>query len=439
MQARPHTLRRRAGVVLRGCLRAVLVLSSLILPVQAQEIEWERIGGSAHLMDFYFAEDGTLYGVDRGGGERGALRFVSDEDTWESLYDRIFISIVVTEEGYLVAGDYFYTERSTDGGETWERVDDYRCDIDRADVGPHAGTLFCGTNFGVRYSEDSGATWAGATVGPDTPLPLCTTTVALESGEILTGCYGGILRSTNGGHHFEETPLFGRGQYDAYSFARLSDGRVLASVSSVEFNGGIWRSADGGATWTLAAGLDQVYFIVAVQDAEGNDVVYGVDRLGSLIRSGDAGETWESVGAVLPNDGTLEIYMLKTGPDGRLYASVTQAGPSADPEGLYRTVRPVFPVSAEESAEMLSGLGLGVYPNPARSSARVTLSVPEASDATVAVYDVLGREVAVLHDGPLAAGEHRLRFESSGLPAGVYLVRAEAAGTTRAVHFTLVR
>src|SRR5690606_38406385 len=48
-----------------------------------------------------------------------------------------------------------------------------------------------------------------------------------------------------------------------------------------------------------------------------------------------------------------------------------------------------------------------VYPNPARSSARFALEVAEAQDVTVAVYDVLGRRVALLHDGLLADGtEH---------------------------------
>jgi hypothetical protein len=46
----------------------------------------------------------------------------------------------------------------------------------------------------------------------------------------------------------------------------------------------------------------------------------------------------------------------------------------------------------------------------------------------MALYDVLGREVAVLHDGPLAAGAHRLALDASRLPPGVYVVRAVGAG-----------
>ena len=69
----------------------------------------------------------------------------------------------------------------------------------------------------------------------------------------------------------------------------------------------------------------------------------------------------------------------------------------------------------------------------------VTLSVAEAQAVTVAVYDALGRRVALLHEGPLAPGqEHRLTFDGSGLPAGVYVVRAvgETFSDTRVLTLT---
>lgn len=81
-------------------------------------------------------------------------------------------------------------------------------------------------------------------------------------------------------------------------------------------------------------------------------------------------------------------------------------------------------VDTEDEAAPEGASRLVVYPNPARGSATVALSLAEASEVRVAVYDVLGRAVAVLHEGPLAAGEHALAFEAAGLPAGIYLIRA---------------
>ena len=65
------------------------------------------------------------------------------------------------------------------------------------------------------------------------------------------------------------------------------------------------------------------------------------------------------------------------------------------------------------------------HPNPFTTSTSFTLTVPQAGLARVEVFDVLGRRVATLHDGPLTAGvEHRFTFAASNLPSGLYVVRA---------------
>ena len=86
------------------------------------------------------------------------------------------------------------------------------------------------------------------------------------------------------------------------------------------------------------------------------------------------------------------------------------------------------------------GGGLGLpFPNPARGAVTVPLALAEPQAVRVTVVDPLGRTVAVLHDGPLAAGPHTLRWDGgAGLAAGVYLVRLDGAagGATRRVLVT---
>jgi hypothetical protein len=55
------------------------------------------------------------------------------------------------------------------------------------------------------------------------------------------------------------------------------------------------------------------------------------------------------------------------------------------------------------------------------------------------VYDVLGREVAVLHDGAVGTEEVRVSFDAAMLPAGTYVVRMTEGGVTHAVRVTRVR
>ena len=58
------------------------------------------------------------------------------------------------------------------------------------------------------------------------------------------------------------------------------------------------------------------------------------------------------------------------------------------------------------------------------SSASVSLTLAEAADVRVSVYDLLGRAVAMPLAGPLAGGTHRADLDVSRLAPGVYVVRA---------------
>jgi hypothetical protein len=44
------------------------------------------------------------------------------------------------------------------------------------------------------------------------------------------------------------------------------------------------------------------------------------------------------------------------------------------------------------------------------------------------VFDLLGSEVATIHDGMLEAGAHSVQFDASKLRSGVYMYRLQAEG-----------
>jgi hypothetical protein len=152
--------------------------------------------------------------------------------------------------------------------------------------------------------------------------------------------------------------------------------------------------------------------------------VFAVTSRSDVWRSGDGGRTWEEVGNVYP-EALTSVKDLVVGPDGRLYVAQNQAGSGDPSNGVYRTVEPVA-VASEEASVAGEAFALGApYPNPASGAATVALILAEAAEVRVAVYDVLGREVAVLHAGPLEAGRHDLVLHGDALPSGVYAVRAE--------------
>jgi len=88
----------------------------------------------------------------------------------------------------------------------------------------------------------------------------------------------------------------------------------------------------------------------------------------------------------------------------------------------------VTPDTPAEPGPDRAGASLTVWPNPARGAATVTLTLSAPARARVAVHDLLGREVRVIHVGSLPAGTTRLALNAVNLPAGLYLVRAAGAG-----------
>ena len=80
-----------------------------------------------------------------------------------------------------------------------------------------------------------------------------------------------------------------------------------------------------------------------------------------------------------------------------------------------------------------------VRPNPTAGDATVAFSLAEAGVARVTLHDVLGREVAVLHEGETEAGAHGATVDASALPAGTYLVVMEADGDRQTRRLTVTR
>jgi len=79
------------------------------------------------------------------------------------------------------------------------------------------------------------------------------------------------------------------------------------------------------------------------------------------------------------------------------------------------------------------------YPNPIGLSTRIAYALPEAGPVRLAVYDALGRRVAVLTDGFKTAGRHTATWHTMGSPNGLYLYRFEAGTYTETRTMMLIK
>ena len=65
------------------------------------------------------------------------------------------------------------------------------------------------------------------------------------------------------------------------------------------------------------------------------------------------------------------------------------------------------------------------FPNPFNPNSDIRYLISEFSSVRLSVYDILGREVAVLVNEPQAPGMHQVRFNATGLPSGAYFYRLQ--------------
>ena len=79
------------------------------------------------------------------------------------------------------------------------------------------------------------------------------------------------------------------------------------------------------------------------------------------------------------------------------------------------------------------------YPNPARGPITIAYQLATSSAVELAVYDLLGRRIAVLVDGEQDAGRHTRVWDARGLASGVYVYRLRAGTFTDTGKLILIR
>jgi hypothetical protein len=79
------------------------------------------------------------------------------------------------------------------------------------------------------------------------------------------------------------------------------------------------------------------------------------------------------------------------------------------------------------------------FPNPFNPETHVRFTVPRESSVRITVFDVLGREQAVLIDGDLPAGVYTVRWDASGVASGMYILRMQSGDFTETRRMLLLR
>lgn len=183
------------------------------------------------------------------------------------------------------------------------------------------------------------------------------------------------------------------------------DGSVLTSVV-VGGSGSVtreWQTSEDGENWTATQGSAATFAATV-----GSTISYA-----RVVARSSTGERADAYTAVVPPPD----YCASCEADGGSGKTVTAAGGSVSERVTLHDV----------------------MPNPARGATRISFDLPEAAEVQVVVYDVLGREVARLANGPFPAGPHAVSWEPGELPSGTYAVRLQVGLTVLARRVTILR
>lgn len=86
-----------------------------------------------------------------------------------------------------------------------------------------------------------------------------------------------------------------------------------------------------------------------------------------------------------------------------------------------------------------STFSLSAFPNPFNPVTEIHFDLPKAEHVSVRIFDLLGREVVLLHEELTAAGSHSVIFDGSTFVSGIYFVRLQSPSFSATRKIVLLR
>ncbi|WP_457651676.1 T9SS type A sorting domain-containing protein [Rhodocaloribacter sp.] len=199
-------------------------------------------------------------------------------------------------------------------------------------------------------------------------------------------------------------------------------------------------SGVGFGAFALDLGASSNIALIDVRDAGGVSLP-GYTGSGSITGSKNSGfERFDYTGA--PGGEATEVKLIIGAPEEAnsvFFLDVSDVCPT--PRTLHVDPRLSLHAATTGTGEALpTAFALEPnYPNPFNPVTTIRFALPEASEVRLAVYDLLGREVSVLAEGPYPAGAHTVTWRADDAPSGVYLYRLEAGAFVSARRMLLIK
>ena len=314
--------------------------------------------------------------------------------------------------------------KTTNGGTEWSTLtivtESFR---DILFVNQSTG-LVCGDIGRLYKSTNGGANWT--TKNPGTSLMLETITnynanyIWIGGGE---GSEGVIIKSTNSGDSWQTMQTFDR-PIEKIQFLDASTG--FASSDSR-----VYKSTNGGVNW-IDINLPTSGYFLTFYMANAN--IGYASNWDNTYKTLDGGATWYEQNTVMPNTSMKDIEFAPgstsigwmCGSDGAIINTTNSGGGFIGIEPITGNIPEKYSLNQN-------------YPNPFNPTTNINIQIPKEGFVKLTVFDVTGKEAAILVNEKLSAGEYNVDFDASRLTSGVYFYRLESAGFTDVRKMILIK
>ena len=203
----------------------------------------------------------------------------------------------------------------------------------------------------------------------------------------------------------------------------------IVAIVNVIMNGGTARVDDATeATITIAGNLLSV---------EGNGFIQGAQLTLAHDSSINIDLANEFVADYRTNGNTTTLVVVTDGSHS-LTDIATISGDYQIVESL--VVGSSTEILTDQVVEVSAFELKAAYPNPFNPTTSLDLVVPEAGYVSVKVYNLMGQEVATLVEGMMQqTSGYTMTWNASNMASGVYIVRAEGAGSVATQKLMLLK
>ncbi len=347
----------------------------------------------------------------------------------------------------------------------------------------NSDTMYISSQYlNISRSTNRGFNWSGVSPSSSNQAFVGPFVVSPSNPKIMYASGDKVYKSTIGGGNWavlNNNQVLNGDPVLVLEVSHTNADTVFAATAPNTIRSQVFRSTDGGNTWTNITGiLPDRYIVDLACDPNNSTIIYcAVSGFGTphLYKSTDAGNAWLAIGSTLPDVPTsavivdalypMNIYVgndlgvfvstdygitwsqfsegffdaalvmdLRISPLDRMLYAATHGN------GVFKRRLLEGPTGITEDEQLISGFKLYQnYPNPFNPVTIIKYELPKLNYVVIKIYDILGKEISTLVNEVQDVGYKEVAFDANRLSSGVYYYKLQTEDFVSVKKMILIR